>query len=301
MVRSNQDSSWGDEITKLLNESNSSNGFMWQAMIRESISPFLPPPVTRAMRQIDPILEPYVGPEATITLLLTLMVAWLLGILISQCRGTGKAFVDEEEKLLETKLAREASTTVLLAGSQKSGKTRLFCQIAYGIPRQETVMSLKPNIATVNDIKYIDWPGVASEFSTDIRYQRNLRVIFVVDATQPARTAADKLFLLLNEILWPQYQKYKLKTPVFVACHKNDLPKAKNEKRIKIQLRTEIERLVLARNDDDKVKWWDSEDRLELDNIAICSFHFGSTTSESKGAPELHDFCKTGEFPKESS
>lgn len=301
MARSDTYSSWGDEITRLLNENKSSNGLVWQSMVRESIAPFLPPPVTRAMRHIDPMLEPYVGPEATITIALTLIVAWMLGILISRCRGTGKAIVDEEEKLLESKLAKDASTTVLLVGSHKSGKTRLFCQLAYALPRQETVMSLKPNIATVNDIKYIDWPGVASEFSADIRYRRNLRVILMVDATQPARTAADKLFLLLNDILWPQYQKYKTKTPVFIACHKKDLPKAKNEKRIKIQLRTELERLMLAKNEDETVNWWSSEDRLELDDIAICSFYFGATTCESNGAPELQKFCKSGEFPKDSS
>jgi signal recognition particle receptor subunit beta len=292
-------SDWGDEVTRLLDESN--DRVYWQSTLRESVSSFLPPPITRSIHLLDPMLEPYVGPEATTTIVVTALLGWILIFLVSLCRRTGKAVVDEEERLLESKLAQDATTTVLLVGSRKAGKTRLFCQLAYGISHQETVMSLKPNVATVNDIKYIDWPGHCLDFSTDIRHRRNLRVILMVDATQPARIAADKLFVLLNDVLWHQHKKYKTKTLVFVACHKKDLPKAKNEKRIKIQLRTELERLVQARSGDNKVEWWPTDDRLELDQIGICSFYFGPTTCESSGAPELSKFCKSGVFPKDSS
>jgi signal recognition particle receptor subunit beta len=286
-----------------------------------------------------------VGVEATVTIGTTIVAAWLLAATVSyllhrrrsagtrRIAASGKVqavVMDEEEKRLEQQLAEEASATVLLAGSRKAGKTRLFCQLVYNIANQETVMSLKPNVAVVHDVKYIDWPGHHADFhhhsTADLRYVRNLRVILLVDATQPARIAADKLFSLLDDILWPRYQKYgrssQHRTPVYVACHKKDLPKAKNEKRIKIQLRTELERLVQARressneavtngdngynktshnNNNNVVEWWATNDRLELDQIAICSFYFGPTTCEGSGCPELVKFGKSGIFPKDSS
>jgi signal recognition particle receptor subunit beta len=334
--RGESSSDWGDEVTRLLNEKP--EVVRWQTTVRESLAPYLPPPVTRSIRQLDPLLEPYVGVEATVTIGTTIVAAWLLAAIVSyllhrrRSAGTrriaagGKVqavVMDEEEKRLEQQLAEEASATVLLVGSRKAGKTRLFCQLVYNIANQETVMSLNPNVAVVNDVKYIDWPGHHGDFhnTADLRHVRNnLRVILLVDATQPARIAADKLFSLLDDILWPRYQKYgrQQRTPVFVACHKKDLPKAKNEKRIKIQLRTELERLVQARRESSNdavvtngdtnqtphnnvVEWWPTNDRLELDQIAICSFYFGPTTCEGGGCPELVKFGKTGIFPKDSS
>jgi signal recognition particle receptor subunit beta len=336
--RGGSSSDWGDEVTRLLNEKP--EVVRWQTTVRESIEPYLPPPVTRSIRQLDPLLEPYVGVEATVTIGTTIVAAWLLAAIGSYlfhrrrsynagrrtaASGKNQAVVmDEEEKRLEQQLAEEASATVWLVGSRKAGKTRLFCQLVYNIANQETVMSLKPNVAVVNDVKYIDWPGHHADFhhhsTADLRHVRNLRVILLVDATQPARIGADKLFSLLDDILWPRYQKYgrQQRTPVFVACHKKDLPKAKNEKRIKIQLRTELERLVQARRESSNdavvtngdttnktphnvVEWWPTNDRLELDQIAICSFYFGPTTCEGSGCPELAKFGKTGIFPKDSS
>ena len=123
-------------------------------------------------------------------------------------------------------------------------------------------------------IRLIDYPGHASVYdSTYIqiitplitRMGNNkkvssssppLRIVVVVDATQPVTVAAELLFQLFtilhdSYINPPNYNSKKSSIPtqnkpcIFVACHKKDiLKKAKNEKRIKIQIRTELERLI---------------------------------------------------------
>ena len=121
-------------------------------------------------------------------------------------------------------------------------------------------------------IRWIDYPGHASLYDTSLLqiltptttktpHQKRkstlsppppLRIVLMVDATQPVTTAAELLFQLFT-ILYEARGIYDptLTNPsipskpcIFVACHKKDIHKAKNEKRIKIQIRTELERLI---------------------------------------------------------
>ena len=121
-------------------------------------------------------------------------------------------------------------------------------------------------------IRWIDYPGHASLYDTSLLqiltpttttttpHQKRkstlspppLRIVLVVDATQPVTTAAELLFQLFTIL----YEAHGIHGPtltnpsipskpcIFVACHKKDIHKAKNEKRIKIQIRTELERLI---------------------------------------------------------
>jgi hypothetical protein len=120
-------------------------------------------------------------------------------------------------------------------------------------------------------IRCIDYPGYMNiydtTYNTFIIHNKNhpslssssspTRIVLVVDATQSVTTCAEILFHLFT-ILYNSYctttndnksTKKKeivtmMKSSIFVACHKQDHSKAKNEKRIKIQLRTELERLI---------------------------------------------------------
>jgi Signal recognition particle receptor beta subunit len=93
------------------------------------------------------------------------------------------------------------------------------------------------------------------------------------------------------------------KRTILIACHKMDLAKAKNDKRIKIQMRTELERIVAAQQTKDNAtsKTWCSKcsNPLELDDVPYVKLSFCSTRCEGgKGpTPELVEFCRTGNVP----
>ena len=73
----------------------------WQWAVRQRVAPFLPPPVTRGMQRWDVVLEPYVGPEATVTLASSLLVAWLVLWLLRSfmlvVNRTGRAIADDDD------------------------------------------------------------------------------------------------------------------------------------------------------------------------------------------------------------
>jgi Signal recognition particle receptor beta subunit len=257
---------------------------LWQATVRESLVPFLPPPVTQGIRTIDSTLAVYVGPEATVTISVTLLVAWVVVALVQRwiSSRTGpaiKAVVSGDDE--GTTLSKNEGTydaTVLLAGPRNGGKTRLFYQLCYTERYIPTVMSLEPNVGvttytgddstnrSMQRIRYVDWPGYASVQDpsfvsiiapdvTIVKKVHPVRVVLVVDATQPVTIAAEMLFQLFT-ILYDAYvneppattssssHSNRTTPSIFVACHKKDFPKAKNDKRIKIQIRTELERLI---------------------------------------------------------
>jgi hypothetical protein len=75
---------------------------MLQTRVRQTITPYLPPPVIRGIQQIDAQLLDTVGPEASVTILSTLLVGWLtisiVRFLSSRVgRGKGRAIADEDE------------------------------------------------------------------------------------------------------------------------------------------------------------------------------------------------------------
>ena len=288
---------------------------LWQAVVRERVTPLLPPPVTRGIiGQLDPWLEPYVGPEATVTLTCTFMVCWIVLWLFRSVifNRSGRAVDDDEGKLLASTSGNKAEkfdATVLLVGPRNSGKTRLFYQLCYSENDMPTLMSLKANVGVstavsngADDakepqaIRYMDWPGYTSLLDPElapVMKAPNLRVVLVLDSNQSVTSAADTLYQLLQ--LLSSESKRKDVVTVFVACHKKDMPKAKNDRRIKIQLRTELERLLTVRAaTNDAATWWKSGEPVELDALDFVQFHFCSTTCTGPGPVEVQKFCLTG-------
>jgi signal recognition particle receptor subunit beta len=306
---------------------------MLQTRVRQTITPYLPPPVIRGIQQIDAQLLDTVGPEASVTILSTLLVGWLtisiVRFLSSRVgRGKGRAIADEDEDHVlsgsSLKKVVDYDATVLLCGPTKAGKTRLYYQMCYREKNMPTVMSIKANVglskpavvATTEDdtkessspkepvIRYMDWPGHASLDDPALKQvlQSQPRIVLVLDATQPAAPAADTLDELLS--LYASRPKKSTKTiPIFVACHKKDFPKAKNWRRCKIQIRTELERLLSVRQgSEDLTSWWPKGEALDLEKLpGGIQLHFASTTCESTGCPELEHFCRTGELPAEEA
>jgi signal recognition particle receptor subunit beta len=76
--------------------------------------------------------------------------------------------------------------------------------------------------------------------------EKHLRIILLVDSTQPLTTSADFLYGLLQytKAVFSDNSKQKLQEylPIFVACHMCDLSYSKHPRRIKIMLRTELEK-----------------------------------------------------------
>jgi len=276
-----------------------------QTEIRETLSPYLPPPVLKAIDRIDPQLEPYVGPEASISIIASLLLAWMVVSLIRflSRRQTGRAIADEDDdhvlSNVKTMVQEEFSHTVLLCGPRGAGKTRLFYQLCFHDSNIPTVQSIKANLGIVNGIRYMDWPGHAPLNDAVLLpiLKAQPRIVLVLDATQPVASAADSLYQLLEFAKQQQQQPIR----VFIACHKTDLPKAKNWRRVKIQMRTELERLLKAKSTDNHL-WWPAGEPLELDDLPFAQLHFGSTTCQGNdGSAELVAFCQTGEFPNEDS
>lgn len=302
-----------------------------RALLRRGLTPYLPPPVVKAMGDLDPLLEPYVGPEASITiaftLLLSFMVLQLMKALSGVSRG-GKAIADDDDEAglaaLHQAAAEEFGDTVILCGPMWAGKTRIFYQLAHGDGSLPTVMSLRANAALVpNDstsgssstkaLRVLDYPGhsgLQDQLFVEMLQVNPVRVALIVDSTQSMTTAADFLYDLL------QHAKdlgSSSKLNVFVACHKSDLSSSKNPRRIKISLRTELEKLIKVRSTlastaasegteassspSSSSPWWKEGESLDLDDLQHARLRFESTTcSVGDGIDKLMSFCKNGDM-----
>ena len=130
--------------------------------VRETISPYLPPPVVHAISNLDPMLEPYVGPEATVTITGSMLAAWIVLsfirlLFLSRGSSGGRAIAAEDEdhdvlskSATAAATADEYGATVLLCGPTSGGKTRLFYQLCFDDYRPLTVMSIKAFLTNRN-------------------------------------------------------------------------------------------------------------------------------------------------------
>jgi len=252
------------------------------------------------------------GPEASVTLGTTLLAMWIALILVrfltQRLAGQGRAIAGEDEDNVLSKAALQGEqfdVTVLLCGPPGGGKTRLFYHLCTGDKNMTTLTSLKANVGISaknsdrgdkDTVRYLDWPGHAplDDSALDGVWKapsNQVRVILVLDATQPVAAAANTLYQI-----WELAVASKRPRTVLIACHKNDFPKAKNTKRVKIQLRTELERLVTTK----KPEWWSTSREVELNSLHELDLHFCSTTCENKGLTPMEAYCRQGKLPDEA-
>lgn len=329
----------------------------WKKSIRETVIPFLPPPLTRAIHKFDLAFEVHVGSEASVTIGTTLIVAWILWILIlikgrQVLFGRGRAIIDDEDQqgFVNSRDGERCKATVVFCGPISSGKTRMFYELCYGQDYDSvpTLMSLTVNVAIGTDrylqtdkskvvvdyftnlIRYVDWPGRASLEDPSFvglmssLTSKALRFILVVDSTQPVGPAAEVLYQLL---VLAHDKRDKDPVNIFIACHKNDLAKSKNHKRIKIQLRTELEKLLAIKDKATKAQRletttatkgetmdnspcdppadflgvWPIGKPLDFDELTFCRLYFASTNCSERGLTEIIEYCSTGSFPESSN
>jgi len=306
---------------------------LWRTTIRQTISPYLPPPVVSSMTNvIDPALEPMVGPEASMTLggtiILGLVIMQLLKI-ISALSGQGRAIAtddddDDDEIVVKDKMKKdEYGETVLVCGPMGGGKTRLFYSLVHGNPNAPTITSIQANVgllqpnsstkSTLADgedgdgttngtkpIRIMDYPGHADWHSSQIIQVLDSldRLVLVLDSTQSVSPAADILYHILAHATFNK----KRKIHIMVDCHKADAPKAKNWRRIKIMLRTELERLLKVRaTESDEALFWPPGKPLNMDHLEFAEIYYTSVSCVSqKGMDELQDFILVGKKDDDS-
>jgi len=252
------------------------------------------------MKQIDPKLEPFLGPEASITVLGTLLVALLVWKLVSMVLGqsssAGGAIQDDQED--DAIVEYDDVTydgTALLCGPPLTGKTSLFYTLVYPTtPALHTVSSIKPNTGFVTHKdertwRYLDTPGhwspqkLVSTVLTASNTSRVDRIVLVLDATQPVSKAVDYLYEILKS------KPSSSIPPILLACHKSKAPKAKNVRRIKLQVRNELERLgKLDTTAADGVDW---------DDVLSTQVGFTSTSVNPLSLEELNAYLETGTLP----
>lgn len=261
--------------------------------MKQQITPYLPPPVVAAMAQIDSPLEPFLGPEPSMTIMGTLTLAFivfkLLGLLGGSSRGSAIQDDQDDVAVEKAKTKRSYDSTVLFCGPSLAGKTSLFYKLLY--PNRSfplgTVQSLSSNVGyqQQGDLtwRYLDIPGHwgADKLVSAVLQQEEIqRIVLVLDSTQPVSKAADYLYALV------QFQKQNGSSfSVMIACHKAKAPKAKNFRRIKLNLRNELERLEKLSSQPTNIQDWDE---------TLSSFDFCSSSIDPPLLGDIRSFCESG-------
>lgn len=276
------------------------NEILIRTTIRQAVLPYLPPPLVRTIRHVDPLLAPHVGEEPSITILGSLLVAYFLYQAIRLVTfGSRKAIVDDEEEQLRTLLQEQSfSNTVLLLGPSQAGKTRLFYQLCHGMENAKTCISLRPNVGFVKQhnasTRFMDYPGhlSLSALPSDVLQSSDARILFLLDATQPVR--GGEVFLQLLK----QYASSSTKPSILVMCHQSDKAGCKNPKRLRLSLRTEVERLLKISDDDDSKKIGITPgEPLVLEDLADLAFVATSVVT-GVGMDTVKAFVEEGKMPE---
>lgn len=165
--------------------------------------------------------------------------------------------------------------TVVLCGAKDSGKTALLHRLCNNNAKEHeenswdhppmTVTSIAANAGYIcpwedvstgenngnrgnMTIRIIDYPGHASllsQLTTLLLPVATSRVIFALDATQPVTEGAALMYryILTHKQIRQSWSKAGKTLVILVVCTKSDAIGAKNHKRMKIQLRNELDKL----------------------------------------------------------
>lgn len=161
----------------------------------------------------------------------------------------------------------EYGDSVIFFGPSYSGKTALFYTLLSNVNGTKerkiphTVMSLKANVSYLpehggeaenKNVRIVDYPGhitlssqLPSLLQPPSKRNQTVRALLVVDSTKVVSEAASLLYnmVLTNKSLLEAWEKESKVLNIMVLCNKMDATNAKNWRRVKIQLRTELEKL----------------------------------------------------------
>ena len=229
----------------------------------------------------------------------------------------------------------------MLCGASHSGKTALLHYLtnaevmkdsasSYNPPM--TVTSLVANVGYIsqdptetngdekNAIRIIDYPGhpsLSSQLTTLLLPSATSRLLFTLDATQPVTVGAALLYqsILTHSQIRQSWTKEGKDLDILVVCTKNDEKGAKNYKRMKIQLRNELDKLrkvdlaiqesSSASSNGDKATLSVKGKSIDLDDLGedvpvslyFVEAGFGMDSGKSGGMVTIRDFVLTGALP----
>ena len=318
---------------------------------RRAISPYLPPPLLNLMRTIDShqFTNTYLPDESepSTFILIVIFGIYLLiqffNLISYFVGGNSKTLIegiedDEPESNVLHDISEEDTKyrdTVIIFGPSSSGKSLLFHKITSANPKNiKTVMSLKANIhimengETSEGLRIIDYPGhvtlsskLPSLLVAEKSEKGSTRAVLLVDSTKPLTEAGSLLYsVLTNAAVVNSWRNSSQTLTILVACNKQDSVGSKNWRRIKIQLKNELEKLKkiassLKQNDvDSEMNDTNSDDSIELfgknidlqdlskngiDNIQLGFMSL--STREEDGLQELQTFIREGKMLTDTS
>lgn len=276
------------------------------ATIQTKLRLYLPPPIVKAIRDIDPQLEPYIGAEGCVNIFGTVCIGWIIyqlgrffsrggsgGSSTSSLRGI-EAIQDNDNDCALMRSNETSSVsfdeTVLFCGPSLGGKTSLFYRLVQQKQTDnaenscrnllKTVRSIKLNTGVLKTITIGGSTGASNNHDPKvvrildtpahwgpqkllqvIPLKQMNRLVVVVDSTQSVAPAADYIYSIIKK------SNYNQSGSILISCHKSDHPKAKNARRIKLQLRSELVRLSKL---DDSAEDNDNWENM-LNTIPFCS------------------------------
>ena len=256
----------------------------------------------------------------------------LAGLSVSKGSSSSKKQVDGTED--ETPTFKE---TVVICGASNSGKTAILHSLCDNTENSTTnhppmtVTSLSANVGYVvcpwedaddktnsgnMTIRVIDYPGhpsLLSQLTTLLLASATSRLVFTIDTTQPVTEGASLMYqyILTHSQVRQSWAKVSKTLEVLVVCTKTDAKGAKNYKRMKIQLRNELDKLRKVDmaikessttdnddNDNTKTMLQVKGKSIDLDNLGLdvpVSLHFVELGFDEKAnMEEIRDFVVNG-------
>ncbi|KAL9181513.1 hypothetical protein ACHAXT_010318 [Thalassiosira profunda] len=227
--------------------------------------------------------------------------------------------------------------TVVLCGASNAGKTALLHYLCNAGEKENawdppmTVTSTKANVGYISQwedasddekrgestIRVIDYPGhpsLSSLLTTLLFPSATSRLVFALDSTQPVTVGAELLYqsILTHAQIRQSWSAEGKTLAILVVCTKNDVRGAKNYKRMKIQLRNELDKLrkvdlaisESANGDGAKAALKVKGKSIDLDDLGSdvpVSLHFVETgfgvDSGKGGLDVVREFVLAGTLP----
>jgi GTPase SAR1 family protein len=321
------------------------------------------------------------GPEATVTLVCTVGMGWLIlrlvlfvvgklqgGTTRTSTYSSGALQEDNDDDKeddphsdnvalpsLPVGMSSSYDGTIVFCGPQAAGKTSLLDTLLHHNDSQQqqqdgpfssssttrrlptTVSSIQPTVgllsmsastSTTTETRRTQWrcldlPGHWSPFKVVTNTTRELSrsdgdrqlivIAIVLDATQPVTKAVDYLYEWLSSVivLHPQQQpkhQSKHKYQMVVVAHKSDSSKAKNIRRLKLQVKQELERLHSLKYGTDTMTTatttttvipWDQvlKDHVEFVSTTCCCWGEEGDTTTTGTTHALQSYLRTAAAP----
>ena len=215
--------------------------------------------------------------------------------------------------------------TVVICGASHSGKTTLLYLLCSDGPIPMTVTSLVANVGYISSddsiggpaedatlLRLIDYPGhpsLSSQLSGLLNSENTARVIFTIDSSQSVTDGAALLYqrILTNLEARQSWLARGFKMHVLVVCTKSDVKGSKNYKRMKIQIRNELDRLRkidLELKQNSATVFPIKGRSIDLDNLGDqipVALHFVESGIEEDDIDVIKEFVLTGALPEEQN